>query len=134
MVKCIINPTRNLIFTFDDFSFTASQGALSESYTIVDNEDVPIPIIGVRGDVALPLTGLRAGGEISGFQADVEDVEAELLDLDVHLAWEPAGNDWVEFIVGYRMIEFKFDGEIDDSNIDGSLDMDGLYFAIGFVF
>jgi len=121
-------------FTFDDFSFTASQGALSESYTIVDNEDVPIPIIGVRGDVALPLTGLRAGGEISGFQADVEDVEAELLDLDVHLAWEPAGNDWVEFIVGYRMIEFKFDGEIDDSNIDGSLDMDGLYFAIGFVF
>ncbi|MAW61984.1 MAG: hypothetical protein CMJ94_14300 [Planctomycetes bacterium] len=121
-------------FAFNDFSFTASQGALSRSYTIADNEDVPIPVVGVRGDVGLPLTGLRAGAEISGFQADVEDVDTEFLDLDLHLGWEPANNDWFELIVGYRMIEFQFDGEIDDTNIDGTIDLDGLYFAIGIVF
>lgn len=121
-------------FGFNEFSFTASQGALSRSYTIADNEDVPIPVVGLRGDIGLPLTGLRAGGEISGFQADVEDVEAEFLDLDLHIGWEPGDNDWIELIVGYRMIEFQFDGEIDDTDIDGTIDLDGLYFAIGIVF
>lgn len=121
-------------FTFNEFSFTATQGALSRSYTIADNEDVPIPVVGLRGDVGLPLTGLRAGAEISGFQADVEDVDAEYFELDVHLGWEPGDNDWIELLVGYRMIEFQFDGEIDDSTIDGTVDLDGLYFAIGIVF
>lgn len=121
-------------FTFHEFSFTASQGAVSRSYTIADDEDVPIPVVGLRGDVSLPLTGLRAGGEVSGFQADVDDVDAEFFELDVHLGWEPGDNDWFEFLVGYRMIEFKFDGEIDDSTIDGNIDLDGLYFAVGIVF
>jgi hypothetical protein len=121
-------------FSFNDFSFTATQGAVSQSYSIADNEDVPIPVVGLRGDVGLPLTGLRAGGEISGFQADVEDVDAEFLDIDVHLGWEPNNNDWIEVLVGYRMIEFEFDGEIDDSTIDGSLDLDGFYVALGIIF
>lgn len=121
-------------FTFNEFSFTASQGAVSRSYTIADNEDVPVPVVGVRGDVGLPLTGLRLGGEISGFQADVDDVDAEFLDLDIHLGWEPANNGWLELLLGYRMIEFEFDGDLDDNAIDGSIDLDGIYFAVGIVF
>lgn len=121
-------------FTFNEFSFTAREGGNVASYSIADNEDVPVPIVGVRGDVGLPLTGLRAGAEISGFKADVEDVEAEFLDADVHLGWAPAGNEWFELLVGYRMIDFQFDGELDDTNVDGQIEMDGLYFALGIIF
>ncbi|MCH2101309.1 MAG: hypothetical protein MK209_05255 [Planctomycetes bacterium] len=121
-------------FTFHEFEFTVSQGAESRSYTIANDEDVPVPVVGLRGDVGLPLTGLRAGGEASAFQADVDNVNAEYLELDVHLGWEPGDNDWIEFLVGYRMIDFQFEGELDDSSIDGAIDLDGLYFAIGIVF
>jgi hypothetical protein len=121
-------------FAFNEFRFTATQGALSRTYTIADNEDVPIPVVGIRGDVALPFTGLRAGGELSGFQAEIEDVDTEFWDAGVYLAWEPADNDWLELMIGYRMLEFKFDGEIDSTNIDGTIDLDGIYFAVGILF
>jgi len=118
-------------FTFNEFSFTASSGAIERSYTIADNEDAPVPVVGIRADALVPATGLRFGGEMTGFKADVEDVEAEFFDLDLQVGYAPLDNDWLELVLGYRMIDFDFDGELDDNNIDGNLEFDGFYWGVG---
>ncbi len=121
------------LITFNTFNVTATQGALSATFDVADDEQAPVPIVGVRGDVALP-AGFRVGGEATGVSADVDDIDVTFLDFDAHVGYSPFDNEWVELLLGYRAISFEFDGELDGTNIDGEFDFDGLYWAVGITF
>jgi hypothetical protein len=120
-------------FTFNDFAVTASQGGISQTYTVANNENAPIPIVGLRGDVALP-NSVRLGAEVTGMAANVEDIDVTFLDLDAQVGWSPMDNDWFELLIGYRTMNFQFDGMFDGTAIDADLDFGGFYWAVGFTF
>lgn len=121
------------MFKFNDFSVRASQGGVSQTYTVASDEEIPIPMIGVRGDLLLP-QGFRVGAEVSGVSADVDDIDGTFLDMDVQVGWAPMDQDWVEVLIGYRAISFDFSGELDDASVDADIDFDGFYWGVGIIF
>ena len=122
------------MFTFNEFSAYASQGGLTtETYIIAENEEIPIPMVGVRADLALP-QGFRVGGEISGVSADIDDIDGTFLDIDAQVGWSPMDNEWIEVLIGYRALNFDFEGSIDDASIDADIDFNGFYWGVGITF
>jgi len=121
------------MFTFNDFSVAATQGGITQSYAIATDEEIPIPMIGVRSDLLLP-QGFRIGAEVSGMSADVDDIDGTFLDIDAQIGWSPMDNEWVEVLIGYRAMSFDFTGELDDSSVDADIDFDGLYWGVGITF
>ena len=108
-----------------------------EESSIATAEQLPIPMIGLRGDVLLPFTGLRAGVEVSGFTVDIEQVDVTYLDIDANLNY--AFNKWTEAVIGYRSVGLDLSGDLDDgeggtTNLAVDIKYDGPYFGIGFVF
>ena len=106
---------------------------MSQTYTVASDEEIPIPMIGVRGDLLLP-QGFRVGAEVSGVSADVDDIDGTFLDMDVQVGWAPMDQDWVEVLIGYRAISFDFSGELDDASVDADIDFDGFYWGVGIIF
>lgn len=122
------------LLTFNDFSAFATQGGVSTaSYSIARDEEIPIPMVGVRCDLLLP-QGFRVGAEVSGLSADMTDIEGTFLDIDAQIGWAPMDQDWVEVLIGYRMMSFDFQGEIDDASVDAEIDFDGFYWGVGITF
>lgn len=123
-------------FTFDRFAATAAEDKSVLGTTVINrgdtqniliNEDAPVPIVGLRGDVQLPF-GVRLGGEITGLSADFDDADIKLTDIDLNANYEPWDN--VELVVGYRMIDVSIDGEISGTALDAELDLTGPYFGV----
>ena len=121
---------------FDRFVITASEtigvpGAplvsAGDTQNILINQSVPVPMIGVRGDVQLPF-GVRLGGEISGLSTKVDTADITYLDLDINANYEPSKN--VELVVGYRRIDIDVSGSLDDATIDVAMLIDGPYFGV----
>jgi hypothetical protein len=120
-------------FTFNDFSVTATKAGITQTYIVADDENAPIPIVGLRGDVALP-NSIRLGAEVTGMSANVQDIDVSFLDFDAQVGWAPMDNEWVELLIGYRNMNFDFNGDFDGTAIDANLDFGGFYWAVGITF
>jgi len=95
------------------FEAKLSTSTISKSEEI----NIPIPVIGLAGWLALPVEGLSVKGEISGITVDVDDNEATLVDLSVGLAY--AFNENWGGELAYRY--FDIDGESDDDEANFTL-------------
>jgi hypothetical protein len=117
------------ILSFNQFSFTAS----SVNQEVLNDQEVPVPIIGLRGDIAIPGTRISLGAEITGISIDVDDVEASFFDHDINLSMEIFKN--AEAVIGYRAMNIKIDGSIGDTKITNmDLSMSGPYFGVSVYF
>ena len=118
------------LLSFNKFSLT---NAGSSVQNVLVNQEVPIPIIGLRGDIAIPGTSISLGAEISGISIDVADIEASFFDHNINLSMEIVKN--AEVVVGYRTISLNVDGDIDDTQIQNmDLSMSGPYFGVSIYF
>ena len=118
------------LLSFNKFSLT---NAGSSVQNVLVNQEVPIPIIGLRGDIAIPGTSISLGAEISGISIDVADIEASFFDHNINLSMEIVKN--AEVVVGYRTISLNVDGDIDDTQIQNmDLSMSGPYFGVSVYF
>ena len=100
---------------------------------VLANQEVPMPIIGLRGDIAIPGTSISLGAEISGISIDVDDLEASFFDHNINLSMEIVKN--AEVVVGYRTISLNIDGVIDNTQIQNmDLSMSGPYFGVSVYF
>ena len=118
------------LLSFNKFSLT---NAGSSVQNVLVNQEVPIPIIGLRGDIAIPGTSISLGTEISGISIDVADIEASFFDHNINLSMEIVKN--AEVVVGYRTISLNVDGDIDDTRIQNmDLSMSGPYFGVSVYF
>jgi len=121
---------------FDRFVITATETvsvlgvpliSAGDAQNVLINQSVPMPMIGVRGDVQLPF-GLRLGGEISGLTANIDAADVTYLDLDINVNYEPMDN--LELVVGYHRIDIDVNGSIDDATVDVEMLIDGPYFGV----
>jgi hypothetical protein len=124
------------VFRFNRLRFTAQEAngnipAGSFQDVLVDQE-VPVPVIGLRGDIALPGTDIRLGAEISGVAIDIDVVKASFFDHDINLNMEIFEN--AEAVVGYRVVDLSIDGDIDSTVINMDLSMSGPYFGVSVYF
>jgi len=120
---------------FDTMSFTHAESvgglpAGTRQDLIVD-EAVPLPLIGVRGDIWLPFD-MRLGGTLAGARIEHQDVDYSMVDLDLAVHWEPGLN--TELVLGYRLIKTELDGEVDGTTVDAELGFTGPYLAVSLYF
>ena len=103
------------------------------SYPLVSDQTLPVPLLGLRGDVLLPGTGLRAGGEVCGFfLSNIDELDRmEYLDMDLNLSWS-RGN-WSEWTLGYRQIGFDLQGSIEGESLSMDFEISGPYLNFGVV-
>jgi len=114
---------------FDDGAGNTIGAGIREP--IVSNEDVLVPMAGLRLDAEIPF-GIRAGVEYTGIDLDVEDIDVSYFDFDANLNY--AFTDQIELIVGYRSIDFSLNGELDATTLDAELGFTGPYAALGIAF
>jgi hypothetical protein len=119
------------IFSFNQFRLTPKNTALGYQDVFVDQE-VPVPIIGVRADVVIPGTDIRLGAEITGVAIDIRGVEASFFDHEINLNMEIFEN--AEAVVGYRLVDLNIDGDIAGTIINMDLSMSGPYFGVSVYF
>ena len=119
------------LLSFNKFSLTEEGNGIVQNVLV--NQEVPIPIIGLRGDIAIPGTSISLGAEISGISIDVDEVEASFFDHNINLSMEIVKN--AEVVVGYRTINLNVDGDIGDTQIQNmDLSMSGPYFGVSIYF
>ncbi|MCR9244260.1 MAG: hypothetical protein NXI31_04455 [bacterium] len=101
----------------------------------IASEDIqlsaPLPMLFGRAEIDIA-DFLQLVGEVGYVAVDVEDVEANLLDVEALLeltALEP-----LNLFVGYRSISFEGEGEIDGDSIDIDLGLSGLIVGGGIRF
>jgi hypothetical protein len=116
---------------FDRFDLIARESkgsvAAGDVQTILEDESSPVPMIGVRADVAVPFLG-RVGAEVTGLEADFDDADILYLDFDVAAHWEPWEH--VEIMIGYRAIMMEVEGSVGDADLDVDLDVNGPYVGL----
>ena len=95
--------------------------------TILESQSIPLPLLGIRGDVALPF-GTRLGAEVTGMTFNYDDSDLLMLDWDVAAHWEPFSN--VEVMVGFRAVKVELDGEVDGTVLDMEMDFQWPYAGI----
>lgn len=87
----------------------------------------PIPLAYLRGEVELGMFSLTA--EAGYLEVDVDDVSGSLLDAEAQLAINPTP--LLELFVGYRLLEFQVDGQIDGDTVDTDFTLSGLMIGGG---
>ncbi|HIA27268.1 MAG TPA: hypothetical protein EYN79_03980 [Planctomycetes bacterium] len=103
----------------------------SDAFRELD-ELLPVPVIGARGDIDLPL-GTRVGAEVSIPVLDsVTDYEIGLVDVELTAQWSINENS--ELIIGTRRIGLFFDGVVENSPARVDLDLDGHFFGVSVTF
>ena len=124
------------VFSFNEFSFTSQETkgdiGTGKHQNVLVNQEVPVPVIGLRGDIVIPGTGIRLGAEITGVSIDVDGVKASFFDHDINLNMEIFEH--AEAIIGYRAVNLNIDGEIEATKINMDLSMSGPYFGVSVYF
>lgn len=119
----------------DQFDLIAqeNQGSVQQGdrQTILENQGIPLPILGLRGDVRLPF-GTSVGAEVSGMGFSYQDSDLLMLDWDLAAHWEPWEH--VEFMLGYRAVIVDIEGEVDDTSLDVEMGFQGLYAGMNVYF
>ncbi|MDE0585946.1 MAG: hypothetical protein OSB63_04950 [Planctomycetota bacterium] len=119
------------LLSFNKFSLTeVSTGTIQN--VLKEGQTVPVPIIGLRADVAIPGTDIRLGAEMTGISIDIDGIEASFFDHDVNLNMEIFEN--AEAIVGYRMVDISIGGDIEGTAINMDLSMSGPYLGVSVYF
>lgn len=90
----------------------------------------PLPLAYLRGEVDLGIVSMTA--EAGYFEVDVDDVSGSLLDVEAQLAVHPTS--LLELFVGYRLLDFEVDGEVDNDTIDTAFTLEGLMVGGGLRF
>ena len=91
----------------------------------------PLPMGFVRGEIDI-LGWLQFVGEVGYIEVDVDDVEAEMLDVEALAeltALEP-----LNLFIGWRSIDIAGKGEIDGDSVDIDFGLSGLIIGGGFRF
>ena len=94
------------------------------------NLSVPVPFVLLRGEVDLKWFDLVA--EVGYMSADVEDLEARLVDIEAMAIFRPAH--WVHLFVGYRQLVLDAKGYVDDDYVDADVTLQGPMIGGGFRF
>ena len=103
-----------------------------DNISAITNEDLLVPMGGIRVDADIPITGLRFGGEYSGISVDVEDVAVDYWDLDLNLNYALTNS--AELLIGYRDIDLDVTGEFEGNTMTMELALTGPYVALGVTF
>lgn len=93
--------------------------------------NVPLPVIGLRGQAALPYNfWVEASAQY--FALSIDEYDGNLQDYRVFVTWQP--HKWVGVGVGYE--RFTVDVDVDKDNFNGSLDWtyDGpmVFYSVSF--
>lgn len=89
--------------------------------------NAPIPLAFLRGEVDLDI--VSAVVETGYMRVDVEDVDGSLLDVEAMLMAHPT--DLLDVFVGYRLLNLKIDGEIDNDAFDTDIRLGGFFIGGG---
>ena len=92
--------------------------------------NAPLPLAFVRGE--LDLGPFSAVAEIGYTKLDVDDVEAQVLDIEALLVVRPAA--MVDLFIGYRAIDLDAQGTIDGDAFDADLQIGGFMIGGGLRF
>jgi hypothetical protein len=110
-----------------DFDLDVRSDSIGES--IEAQEFVPIPVLALRGGVELG--PFEVSALAMGIDAEIEDAEADVLDLDVQVRWVFSQDLIVGALaVGYRRVDLTLDYEDDDDNVVADLVLDGPYLGL----
>ena len=119
------------LLSFNKFSLTEATTGITQN-VLKEGQEVPVPIIGVRADVAIPGTDIRLGAEMTGISIDIDRVEASFFDHDINLNMAIFEN--AEAVLGYRVVDLSINGDIDSTTINMDLSMSGPYFGVSVYF
>jgi outer membrane receptor protein involved in Fe transport len=90
------------------------------------SEDVdiqaPLPLGFLRGQV--DLGPVIAVAEVGFLDAEIDDVDGQLLDIEAQLQVRPT--DWLDLFVGYRRIDMDARGLVDNDTVDIDLSLSGF--------
>ena len=90
----------------------------------------PLPLAFLRAEVDLDVVRLVAEGGY--MEADIDDVDGSLLDIEAMLLINPVSA--LELFVGYRHLEIEVDGIVDDDTVDTDITVSGLVLGGGLRF
>ncbi len=95
----------------------SSGGTLTRDISQSGNIGAPLPVIGLRGQWALPYNlWIDAGAQY--FQISIDEYDGNLTDLRATITWQP--KTWLGIGIGYN--QFKVDVDVEKDRFDGSLD------------
>jgi hypothetical protein len=90
----------------------------------------PIPLAFLRGSIDLAYVALVA--EVGYMEIDVEDLRAEMLDVEALLEFRPTK--MFNLFLGYRSLQVRADGRINDDRVDIDVGLSGFILGGGFRF
>lgn len=116
-----VSGTFGLHYTELDLALKAradlSNGTLTRDISESGNVGAPLPVIGLRGQWALPYDlWIDAGAQY--FALAIDEYDGSLTDLRLTLTWQP--KTWLGVGIGYN--QFAVDVDVDKSRFHGSLD------------
>jgi len=124
------------VLSFNEFSFTSQETKdnilAGQRQNVLVNQEIAVPVIGLRGDIAIPGTDIRLGAEITGVSIDVEGAKTSFFDHDINL--NMAIFEHAEAVIGYRAVNLNIDGEIEGTTTNMDLSMSGPYFGVSVYF
>lgn len=93
--------------------------------------NAPVPLAFVRGEVDLGI--VSAVAEVGYLSVNnIDDVDGSLLDIEALLVVHPTG--LLELLAGYRMIDLKVDGLVDNQTFDTDIQLGGFFVGGGLRF
>lgn len=105
---------------------------LATGVSAVVDEQLPVPVAGVRADVKL-LDKLRLGGEVTGLDVSVQDFDATFLDAEAGLYFQPLSH--FEVVLGWREVTIDFAGDTSSTEfVDVDVGFSGPFLAAGLTF
>ncbi len=95
----------------------SSGGTLTRDISQSGNIGAPLPVIGLRGQWALPYNlWIDAGAQY--FQISIDEYDGNLTDLRATITWQP--KTWLGIGLGYN--QFSVDVDVEKDRFNGSLD------------
>ena len=95
----------------------SSGGTLTRDISQSGNIGAPLPVIGLRGQWALPYNlWIDAGAQY--FQISIDEYDGNLTDLRATITWQP--KTWLGIGLGYN--QFSVDDDVEKDRFNGSLD------------
>ncbi|TAH34605.1 MAG: hypothetical protein EYC70_16875 [Planctomycetota bacterium] len=112
-----------------DISLTDSGSGASARF----DDQVIVPVVGVRADVAILPEILRAGGEITGMDVKVDEYDATFFDMMAAIYYTPVRP--VEAVLGWRYTSMELDGDFTSKDsVTMDLEFSGPFLGVGLSF